>query len=83
MNLLIEQLEMPHKARERERMIQRNDVLATARAARCRERGCHPVVEAISRMFVDTGIRLNGWAAPSHRHVRRRICPESNPARIA
>jgi len=70
MNLLIEELNAPHTLRQRDHALQRHDVLVTARIARCRSHGCHPVVERVSRLLVTAGTRLNAWAAPSHRRVR-------------
>lgn len=83
MNLLIEHLRMPHTTRDWERMMRREDLLATARAARCQQRGCHPLMERVSRLLVSTGTRLNAWAAPSHRQVRLALCRESTPASAA
>lgn len=83
MNLLIEHLRMPHTTRDRERMMRREDLLTTARAARCQQRGCHPLMERVSRLLVSTGTRLNAWAAPSHRQVRLELCRESNAASVA
>lgn len=83
MNLLIEQLCVPHTTRDRERMIRQDGLMATARAARCRERGRHPLMEELSRLLVATGTRLNAWAAPSHRQVRFEPCRESAPPSAA
>jgi len=83
MNLLIEELKAPHASRERERTIRRDDLLAAARSARCRERGCHPFVERVSLLLASTGARLNAWAAPSHRQVRLELSRESSPASVA
>lgn len=83
MNLLIEQMRVPHTTRDRERMMRREDLLATARRTRCRERGCHPLAELVSRMLVIAGMRLNAWAAPSHRQVRFEPSRESLPSRAA
>lgn len=83
MNLLIEQMRVPHMARDRERMIHRDDLLAAARSARCHERGCHPLMERLSLLLASAGARLNAWAAPSHRRVRLEVCRDSTPASAA
>lgn len=82
MNLLIEELKAPHTVWERERAIQRHESLVTARTARCRGRGCHPVVEQVSRLLVTAGARLNAWAAPSHRQVRLELGRDSTSASV-
>ncbi|HEV2066546.1 MAG TPA: hypothetical protein VGR08_06910 [Thermomicrobiales bacterium] len=83
MNLQIEELKARHTIRERERAIQRHDVLAMARIARCRSHGCHPVVERVSRLLVTAATQLNAWAAPSHRQVRLDLGGDSTPASVA
>lgn len=83
MNLLLEQLEIPQEAREWKRMIQHNDQPHLGRTARCRERGCHPIAERMSRLLVAAGARLKAWTAPSHRQVRLQLGRESMPTSVS
>ncbi len=83
MNLLIEELKAPQMARDRERSIRRDDLLATARSTRCREQGCHPLMERVSLFLASAGARLNAWAAPSHRQVHLQLGRDSTPASVA
>lgn len=83
MNLLIEELKAPHMAQERERSIRRDDLLAAARSARCREQGCHPLMERVGLLLASAGAWLNAWAAPSHRQVRLELGRDSTPASVA
>jgi PPOX class probable F420-dependent enzyme len=60
-----------------------DEVPASTRAARCRERGCHPIAERMSRLLVAAGARLNAWAAPSHRQVHLELGRESMPTSVS
>ncbi len=83
MNLLFEELKVPHAARDLERALQYDDRLATARAARCRSCGCHPIVERMSQLLVTAGARLNVWAAPSYCQLRVEVRRTSIPTSTA